>query len=148
MPLTDFISTEGQQRIARAIALAEQHTSGEICVHVTPKCHGDAMETAKRKFQELGLCNTWRRNAVLIYVAYIDRKFAILGDSGIDKAVPLDFWHTEKETLTRYLADHRQVDGLCEVVRQIGDSLAASFPASREDINELSNEVTYDEDDE
>ena len=69
MPLTDFISTEGQQRIARAIALAEQHTSGEICVHVTPKCHGDAMETAKRKFQELGLCNTRRRNAVLIYVA-------------------------------------------------------------------------------
>ena len=84
---------------------------------------------------------------MLIYVAYIDRKFAILGDSGIDKAVPHDFWHTEKETLTRYLADHRQVDGLCEVVRQIGDSLAAYFPASREDINELSNEVTYDEDD-
>ncbi len=146
MPLTDFISTEGQQRIARAIARAEKRTSGEICVHVTPKCDDDVMETAKRKFQELGLCNTRRRNAVLIYIAYSDRKFAILGDSGIDKAVPGDFWHTEKETLARYLADHRQVDGLCEVVRQIGDSLAAYFPADREDINELSNEVTYGED--
>lgn len=147
MALVDFISVEGQERIARAITQAEKCTSGEICVHITPKCRGDVMKRAKLKFDQLVLYKTMRRNAVLIYIAYQDRKFAILGDYGIDQVVPPDFWRQEKDTLAKYLADHRQLDGICEVVKQIGDSLSSYFPADREDINEISNEVTYDEDD-
>ena len=42
MALTDFLSKDDQTRITDAITMAEKRTSGEICVHITPKCGGDA----------------------------------------------------------------------------------------------------------
>lgn len=150
MGLSDFIPKDDQTRITEAITMAEKRTSGEICVHVTPKCRGDVMEAAEKKFNKLGLYKTERRNGVLIYVAYKSKKFAILGDKGINEVVPDDYWHDEKETLGKYLSQGKPADGLCEVVSQIGDALAAYFPPVDDDVDELSNEVSFsdDEDDE
>ena len=145
MALIDFISRDDQQRISNAIAEAESRTSGEICVHVTTKCKGDAMEAATKKFNKLGLFKTERRNAVLIYIAYKSKKFAIIGDEGIDKVVPDDYWHGEKDMLAKYLSEGKPADGICSVVARIGDRLVKYFPAEKDDVNELSNEVSFDE---
>ena len=145
MALTDFLSKDDQNRISQAIAEAENCTSGEICVHVTPKCSGEVMKVAQKAFNKLGLYKTERRNGVLIYVAYKSKKFAILGDEGINNVVPDDYWETEKDTLYRFLAEGKPGDGLCEVVRQIGDALSTFFPPVDNDVNELSNEVSYSE---
>ena len=145
MALADFIPSEGQRRIADAITAAERHTTGEICVHVTPRCRGDVMKRAARTFNRLHLYTTKRRNAVLIFVAYDDRKFAILGDTGINDVVPEGFWDGEVEELGRYLKAGRQVDGLCEIIARMGERLAQYFPGERDDENELSNEVTFDD---
>lgn len=98
MALTDFLSKDDQTRITDAITMAEKRTSGEICVHITPKCGGDVMEAAEKKFNKLGLYKTERRNAVIIYVAYKSKRFAILGDEGINNVVPDDYWRVEKDT--------------------------------------------------
>ena len=148
MALADFIPSDGQRRIADAITAAERHTTGEICVHVTPRCRGNVMKRAARTFDRLHLYTTKRRNAVLIFVAYEDRKFAILGDTGIHEAVPEGFWDGEVEDLGRYLKAGRQVDGLCEIIARIGERLSQYFPGERDDENELSNEVTFDDLDE
>jgi len=145
MALVDFIPPEGQRRIADAITAAERHTTGEICVHVTPRCRGDVMKRAARTFNRLHLYTTKRRNAVLIYIAYEARKLAILGDTGINKAVPEGFWNGEVEELTRYLKAGRPVDGLCAIIARIGERLSQFFPGERDDENELSNEVTFDD---
>lgn len=145
MALVDFIPSDGQRRIADAITAAERHTTGEICVHVTPRCRGNVMKRAARTFDRLHLYTTKRRNAVLIFVAYEDRKFAILGDTGINQVVPHGFWDSEVETLTRYLKAGRPVDGLCEIIAHMGEHLSQYFPGERDDENELSNEVTYDD---
>lgn len=145
MALADFIPSEGQRRIADAITAAERHTTGEICVHVTPKCRGNVLKRAVKTFNRLHLYTTKRRNAVLIFVAYEARKFAILGDRGINKVVPEGFWDEESEVLGTYLKAGRPVDGLCEVIAHIGDRLSAYFPGVRDDENELSNEVSFDE---
>ena len=145
MALADFIPTEGQRRIAAAITAAERHTTGEICVHVTPRCRGNVMKRAAKAFNRLHLYATKRRNAVLIFVAYQDRKFAILGDTGINEVVPGGFWDSEVEELTRYLKAGRPVDGLCEIIAHMGERLSRYFPGERDDENELSNEVTYDD---
>jgi len=145
MALVDFIPPEGQRRIADAITAAERHTTGEICVHVTPRCRGDVMKRAARTFNRLHLYTTKRRNAVLIYIAYEARKLAILGDTGINKAVPEGFWNEEVEELTRYLKAGRPVDGLCAIIARIGERLSQFFPGERDDENELSNEVTFDD---
>lgn len=147
MALADFIPSEGQRRIADAITAAERHTTGEICVHVTPRCRGDVMKRAKRTFNRLHLYTTKRRNAVLIFVAYEDRKFAILGDTGINDAVPEGFWDGEVEELGTYLKAGRPVDGICAIIARLGDRLSEYFPGERDDENELSNEVTFDDDD-
>ena len=145
MALADFIPSEGQRRIADAITAAERHTTGEICVHVTPQCRGDVMKRAMRTFNRLHLYTTKRRNAVLIFVAYEDRKFAILGDTGIHEAVPEGFWDGEVAELGRYLKAGRPVDGLCEIIARMGERLSEYFPGERDDENELSNEVSYDD---
>ena len=147
MALADFIPSEGQRRIADAITAAERHTTGEICVHVTPRCRGDVMKRAKRTFNRLHLYTTKRRNAVLIFVAYDDRKFAILGDTGINDAVPEGFWDGEVEELGTYLKAGRPVDGICAIIARLGDRLSEYFPGERDDENELSNEVTFDDGD-
>lgn len=145
MALADFIPNEGQRRIADAITAAERHTTGEICVHVTPRCRGDVMKRAARTFNRLHLYTTKRRNAVLIFVAYDDRKFAILGDTGINDVVPQGFWDGEVEELGRYLKAGRPVDGICAIIGRMGELLSEYFPGERDDENELSNEVTFDD---
>ena len=145
MALVDFIPSEGQRRIADAITAAERHTTGEICVHVTPRCRGDVMKRAARTFNRLHLYTTKRRNAVLIFVAYDDRKFAILGDTGINDVVPEGFWDGEVEELGRYLKAGRPVDGICEISAHMGERLSQYFPGERDDENELSNEVNFDD---
>ena len=147
MALADFIPSEGQRRIADAIAAAERHTTGEICVHVTPRCRGDVVKRAKKTFNRLHLYTTKRRNAVLIFVAYDDRKFAILGDTGINDVVPEGFWDGEVKELGLYLKAGRPVDGICAIIARLGDRLSEYFPGERDDENELSNEVTFDDGD-
>ena len=145
MALADFIPSEGQRRIADAITAAERHTTGEICVHVTPRCRGNVMKRAVKTFNRLHLYTTKRRNAVLIFIAYEDRKLAILGDTAIHEAVPEGFWDGEVEELTNYLKAGRPVDGLCEIIARMGNRLSEYFPGERDDENELSNEVSYDD---
>ena len=144
MALADFIPNEGQRRIADAITAAERHTTGEICVHVTPRCRGNVMKRAVKTFNRLHLYTTKRRNAVLIFIAYDDRKLAILGDTAINEAVPEGFWDGEVEELTNYLKAGRPVDGLCAIIARMGERLSEYFPGERDDENELSNEVTFD----
>ena len=147
MALADFIPNEGQRRIADAITAAERHTTGEICVHVTPRCRGNVMKRAVKTFNRLHLYTTKRRNAVLIFIAYDDRKLAILGDTAINEAVPEGFWDGEVEELTNYLKAGRPVDGLCAIIARMGERLSEYFPGERDEENELSNEVTFDDGD-
>ena len=39
---------------------------------------------------------TEKKNAVLIYLAKKDKKLAIIGDEGINKVVPANFWDDER----------------------------------------------------
>jgi uncharacterized membrane protein len=58
--------------------------------------------------------------------------------------VPEGFWDGEVEELTNYLKAGRPVDGLCAIIARMGERLSEYFPGERDDENELSNEVTFD----
>ena len=105
------------------------------------------VKRAKKTFNRLHLYTTKRRNAVLVFVAYDDRKFAILGDTGINDVVPEGFWDGEVKELGLYLKAGRPVDGICAIIARLGDRLSEYFPGERDDENELSNEVTFDDGD-
>lgn len=139
-----FFSEKERKQITSAIHEAELRTSGEIKVHVEEHCPlSDPVERAKEIFQLLSLDNTALRNGVLFYLSITDRKFAILGDSGIHAVTGPHFWQKEKELLYEKLHTGNTIDGLCEAIQMAGEALRLHFPYQSNDVNEISNEISF-----
>jgi uncharacterized membrane protein len=135
-----------QQKIIDAIRAAERVTSGELKVHVETRCPGgDPYQRAVELFQRLGLTRTKERNAVLIYVATRDRKFSILGDTGIHEEVGSAFWAEAVQRMRVAFARGAFGEGISGAVQSVGSRLAKKFPHSVHDVNELDNEITTDD---
>jgi uncharacterized membrane protein len=138
----EFLSTLDQKRIVDAIASAEGRTSGEIRVHVQKRIGAtDIRNLAERTFERLGMTKTAERNGVLLFIASEDRQFTILGDSGIHDKVPAGFWDDVIAKLTSRFKAGEFSDGIIEAIEAAGEHLAAYFPRSEKDVNELSNEI-------
>ena len=148
MKARDFLSREECRRIETAIKAAERCTSGEIRIHIERKCTSDPRERALRSFHFLGMTGTAARNAVLIYVACESRRFAVLGDKGINEAGPAGFWKDVCAVLGEAFAAGRQAEGLERAVALIGEKLKAYFPYREDDVNELPDEISFDENEE
>ena len=126
-----------------AIRHAELDTSGEIRVHVETTCAGDVMDRASRLFAKLNMHKTRLRNGVLIYLAIRNRKFAIIGDMGINAVVPDRFWNlVESEMLNQFRENHF-TDGLIRAIDMTGQQLKKHFPYITNDINELPDDISF-----
>jgi uncharacterized membrane protein len=136
-----FTSSEKKQ-IVDAIAAAEILTSGEIRVHIEPKCRGYVLTRAATVFSKLEMHKTEKRNGVLIYLAYDDKRFAIIGDKGINEVVPADFWDATKEVMSKYFQQGQFQDGVIYGINKSASHLAKYFPHQTGDKNELSNEIS------
>ncbi|MBP5741373.1 MAG: TPM domain-containing protein [Bacteroidales bacterium] len=145
MRASDFLTSEERNRLESAITEAEHNTSGEIRIHIDRKCSSDPREKALKTFHKLGMTKTAARNAVLIYVACESRQFVVLGDKGINEAVPAGFWKDVCAILGESFSKGSQADGLEKAVILIGRKLKAFFPYQSDDINELSDEISIDE---
>lgn len=132
-----------QELIANAIATAEKATSGEIRIAIDKHCHGSAFERATEYFAELGMDKTAQHNGVLIYLAHEDHKFAIIGDRGIDKVVPEDFWETTQVAMKAHFLSGNIAEGIIAGVSLAGEKLALFFPYQNGDVNELPNDIIY-----
>ncbi|MCX2586522.1 TPM domain-containing protein [Pedobacter sp. MR22-3] len=132
-----------QDKIAQAISDAEKATSGELRIAIDKHCEGNPYEKATAYFAKLNMDKTSLRNGVLIYLAHADHKFAIIGDSGINKVVPEDFWETTKIAMTAHFAKGNLADGIIAGVALAGEKLALFFPPQKGDINELPNDIVF-----
>lgn len=139
-----ILNTEEQDKIAHAVSLAENRTSGEIRVVVENTVGKlSAMEKAAKYFEELEMHKTVLRNGVLIYLAVADHQFAIIGDHGINIRVNEDFWEKTKEKMLTYFRQGDFLQGLQEGILEAGEQLHHFFPRQDDDINELPNEVVF-----
>ncbi|MFW0716262.1 TPM domain-containing protein [Pedobacter sp. N23S346] len=132
-----------QDKIAQAISDAEKATSGELRIAIDKHCEGDPYEKATDYFSKLNMDKTSLKNGVLIYLAHADHKFAIIGDSGINRVVPADFWETTKIAMTAHFAKGNLADGIIAGVALAGEKLALFFPPQKGDINELPNDIVF-----
>lgn len=139
---TTFITAEDQEKISEAIKKAELQTSGELRVHMEKSCKGKVLDRAAEVFAELGMHRTNLRNGVLFYLAWEDRKFAILGDAGINAVVPEGFWDDIKIKMQISFRSGNFVEGICEGVELAGSKLQKEFPRQGDDENELSDKVS------
>ena len=144
MSAKDFFSETEQITIQQAIADAELNTSGEIRVRVDGKCKVDPKVKAIEIFQKLEMHRTELRNAVLFYLAVDDQKFSIVGDKGINEAVPTDFWDSIRDEMLMHFKEKQFALGLSTGIQRAGEKLKVHFPYQEDDKNELSNEISFE----
>ena len=141
----EFLGKENEQLVIKAIEKAEHQTSGEIRVHIESKCKGEVLDRAAWLFKKLKMHETKDRNGVLIYLSINDRKFAIIGDAGINKVVPEGFWNDIKEMMIGHFSKGEFAIGLINGIEKTGEHLKQYFPWQENDVNELSDEISYGE---
>ncbi|MEB0262142.1 MULTISPECIES: TPM domain-containing protein [unclassified Mucilaginibacter] len=134
---------EEQQRIQQAVADAEKNTSGEVRVCMEKTCSDDPLDRAAKYFAQLEMHKTKLRNGVLIYVATVDRKFAIIGDAGINSVVPGDFWDTTKESMLNHFKYGNLVEGIITGIKEAGEHLQKYFPHLLNDKNQLPDDIAF-----
>lgn len=143
MGASKYFSKEQQAQIVSAIQQAETDTSGEIRVHIESKCTEEVLDQAAWLFDTLKMNKTALRNGVLIYVAVESKKFAIIGDKGINAVVPSDFWNVVKEKMRSHFVKGELTEGISEAVLEAGVQLKKFFPFQSDDVNELSDEISF-----
>jgi uncharacterized membrane protein len=140
-----LFTEQQQQQVQDAIAQAELNTSGEIRVHIDKRCKEEPMKMAIAVFEKLGMHKTEQRNAVLFYLAMDDKKLAILGDKGINEAVPTNFWDEIRDLMVSHFKKGEFTEGLSKGIVMAGEQLKSAFPYQSDDTNELSNEITFED---
>ncbi|MCG3164448.1 MAG: hypothetical protein POELPBGB_00202 [Bacteroidia bacterium] len=141
MKAADFFTPEVQAEVVKAIKQAEAKTSGEIRLFVEDHCKDDVLDRAAFMFEKLEMHQTELRNGVLFYLAYLDHKFAIIGDIGINAKVDNNFWNHIKDLMKEKFSQRHFKEGLSEGIILAGDALQKYFPGQHDDKNELSDHV-------
>lgn len=137
-----FLDGTERERVLAAIRNFERLTSGEIRLHLQGRIDGAARDEAARAFNRLGMARTRDRNGVLFFVGVRDRRFAVIGDSGIYDAVPRDFWNGVVKRVEARFAEGRYADGLVEGIELAGAALVEHFPPRPDDANELPDQIS------
>lgn len=139
----NFFTGEQKEDIRQAIMNAELDTSGEIRVHIENKCKGDVLDRASKVFDKLKIQKTEKRNGVLFYLAIENRKFAVIGDKGINKVVEENFWDDIRELLLNHFREDDFTGGLIEGISLVGIKLKKYFPYQTDDVNELPDDISF-----
>jgi uncharacterized membrane protein len=141
--IKNFFTKEQREDIRQAVLNAELDTSGEIRVHIESTCTGDVLDRAAFIFAKMGMQKTEKRNGVLFYLAVNNRRFAVMGDKGINAVVPEDFWDDTKNILLNHFREGRFTEGLIEGITLVGTKLKNHFPYQTNDVNELSDDISF-----
>lgn len=144
MKASSFFTKEQQAQILASVREAEKNTSGEIRVHIETSFEGDVLDRASWVFNKIGMHKTADRNGVLFYLAIVNKKFAIIGDAGINSKVPSGFWDEISDHLMKRFKEGKFTEGLSEGVILAGRQLQTHFPYRKGDVNELSDEISFD----
>jgi uncharacterized membrane protein len=143
MSAANFFTKEQKKQITEAIARAEMNTSGEIRLHVDNRCRIDVLDCAAGWFEKLKMHKTELRNGVLFYLAVGDRKFAIIGDAGINAVTPDNFWDNITEEVLSLFREEKFTEGLIRGIEMAGEQLKKHFPYQSDDSNELSDDISF-----
>jgi uncharacterized membrane protein len=138
-----IFNEEEQLRIRKAIEDAERHTSGQIRVCIEKSCSENPLDRAAKYFHQLDMHKTKLRNGVLIYLATVDRKFAIIGDRGLNKLVPKNFWDDVKEEMLKHFKFGDLVEGIVTGLKISGEHLQKYFPHQADGQNELPDDIAF-----
>src|SRR5436190_19973511 len=138
----EFLSKLEHDRIVHAIREGESKTAVALRVYVQrSKLNADPLSGAQKKFQRLQMHKTQQRNAVLIFVVPREHKFAVVGDKAIHEKCGDEFWQRIVEGMRTHFQNEKFSHALVEAIQEIGKLLAAHFPKTLGNANELPDDV-------
>ena len=139
----NFLTNQQIASLVEAIQSAEQHSTGEIRVHIDSNTDNDNAKTAFRVFEELCMAKTAERNAVLFHVNFHQKYLTIIGDTGIHEKVHQSYWDHLHDYITSEFAKGNYYKALKSAILETGLELKKHFPVTGENANELPNEITF-----
>ncbi len=142
----NFFHQKELKIIAEKIAEVEKITSGEIRLHLHNKCAGDPIQDAWKAFEKLQMNATKQRNGVLIYLAVKDKKAAIVSDEGINKKLGEHYLNHLIDELMDNFRQGLFLKGILRTVENVGRELVKYFPIEKDDVDELPNDVSFEDD--
>lgn len=139
----NFLTSQQIASLVEAIQSAEEHSTGEIRVHIDSNSDNDSAKTAFRVFEELCMGKTTERNAVLFHVNFERKYLTIIGDTGIHEKVRQSYWDHLHDYITSEFAKENYYKALKSAILETGLELKKHFPVTGENPNQLSNEITF-----
>lgn len=142
----NILTKKELQTISETIHAVERETIGEVRVniHKTRSFRDKNLtlyDLAVKNFVALGMDKTKDKSGVLIFLLVSEQKFQIIGDEGINRRVPKEFWEVLASKTSEYFRQNKFAEGICFAVNEVGAVLKKEFPMKPGDTNELSNEV-------
>jgi len=108
---------------------------------VSSKVDEEVHQRALQAFVSHNLHATRDHTGILIMVSLLEHRVEILADSGINSKVPADAWQQIVADMLAQIKTGDLVEGLCIAVRECAQVLAAEFPGSHDNPDEISNRV-------
>jgi len=140
---TGFLTNQQIASLVEAIQSAEEHSSGEIRVHIDSNTEDNNAQTAFEVFKELCMNKTAERNAVLFHVNFNQKYLTIIGDVGIHEKVNPSYWDHLHDYITSEFAKGNYYKALKSGILETGLELKKYFPVTGENTNQLSDEITF-----
>lgn len=141
--MNKFLTDNQMASLVEAIQTAEDHSTGEIRIHIDSNTEGNNAEMAYEVFRTLIKDKTVAQNGVLFHVNFEQHYLTIIGDEGIHNKVHQSFWDKMHDEITQEFSKGNYFDGLRKAVLETGLELKNYFPISGENPNELPNEITF-----
>ncbi|WP_295199601.1 TPM domain-containing protein [uncultured Chryseobacterium sp.] len=141
--MKSFLTHQQIASLVEAIQSAEEHSTGEIRVHIDSNTEARDAETAFEVFRRLCMNNTADRNAVLFHVNFEKKYLTIIGDIGIHEKVKQSYWDQLHDYITGEFAKGNYYKALESAILKTGLELKRHFPVTGENPNQLSNEITF-----
>ncbi|WP_318848561.1 TPM domain-containing protein [Chryseobacterium sp. JV558] len=139
----NFLTNQQIASLVEAIQSAEDHSTGEIRVHIDSNTDNRDAKTAFEVFKKLNMDKTAERNAVLFHVNFEQKYLTIIGDIGIHEKVKQSYWDHLHDYITAGFAKGHYYQALKSAILETGLELKKHFPVEGENPNQLSNEITF-----
>jgi uncharacterized membrane protein len=141
--MNSFLTDYEMASLVEAIQTAENHSTGEIKIHVDSTTEGNNAKMAFEVFKNLCQNQTVELNAVLFHINFEQQYLTIIGDEGIHQKVQQHFWNKMHDEITQEFARGNFHDALKKALLDTGFELKKHFPITGRNPNELSNEITF-----
>jgi hypothetical protein len=144
MKIRHFFQQLDETQVLAAIRAAEEKTTSPIHVFISHRRPKDIMAAAQKEFVKLGLAKLpglsprspdksgAGSDAVLIYVAPKEHKFAMIGGQAVHQQCGDEFWQSVTAEMSGHFRAGRFTEGVTHGVAKAGDLLAKHFPRSAE----------------